>query len=346
MHNQRARNMGGNIYCRLSQAYGFPGSKYLPKILEKCLTEREAEILLSLPGTVEEIASKLRVDAANVRFILGELFRKGFVFYQSVGGKRRYSLINNLRDAIVINNRIDQFGEEFLDLWARMYDEEASRAFDAAGSEARVIPVHQTIEPGTEILPYETAFGLLDKAEAIAVMRCPCRITNRKCDNPLETCISLNEVAKYVLERGVGRKLTRQEACSLLHQCEDAGLIHQVGNGSLGVSWICNCCTCCCVYLRAQMISGRKYATVRSRYRATVDLRLCDGCALCLERCHFGAVAMVNSKPVVDEEKCFGCGLCASRCPTRAINLVQIREPEHIPTREAEALFSPIPTSL
>jgi len=334
--------MTEDIYHRLSEAYGFPESKYLPRILEKCLTEREASLLLSLPGTAEDIAGKLRMDASSVQSILGELFEKGFIFYDLVEGKRRYALITNLRDAMAVNNRVDQVGEEFFVLWARMYDEEVSRDFDVEGSEARVIPVHEAIEPGTEILPYEKVSGLLEKAETIAVMRCPCRVTNRRCDNPVETCITLNGAAKYVLERGVGRELTREEALSLFNQCEDAGLIHQVGNGSLGVSWICNCCTCCCVYLRAQIISGKKYATVKTRYRAVVDPERCNECGLCINRCNFGAMKMVNSKPVVDEEKCFGCGLCASKCPVNAISLIQVRGPEHIPAREAETLFSSI----
>jgi ferredoxin len=331
-----------DIYHRLSEAYEFPKSRYLPRILEKCLTEREASLLLSLPGTAEDIAGKLRMDASSVQSILGELFQKGFIFYDLVEGKQRYALITNLRDAMAINNRVDQFGEEFFVLWARMYDEEVSRDFDVEGSEARVIPVHEAIEPGTEILPYEKVSGLLEKAETIAVMRCPCRVTNRRCDNPVETCITLNGAAEYVLERGVGRGLTKEEALSLFNQCEDAGLIHQVGNGSLGVSWICNCCTCCCVYLRAQIISGKKYATVKTRYRAVVDPAICNECGLCIARCNFGAMKMVNSKPVVDEEKCFGCGLCASQCPVNAISLIQVRGPEHIPTREAETLFSSI----
>jgi ferredoxin len=334
--------MTKDIYHRLSEAYGFPESRYLPRILEKCLTEREASLLLSLPGTPEEVAGKLRMDASSVQSTLVELFNKGFAFYDPVEGKRRYALVTNLRDAMVINNWVDQFGEEFFVMWARMYDEEVSRDFDVEGSEARVIPVHEAIEPGTEILPYEKVSGLLEKAETIAVMRCPCRVTNRRCDNPVETCITLNGAAEYVLERGVGRGLTKEEALSLFNQCEDAGLIHQVGNGSLGVSWICNCCTCCCVYLRAQIISGKKYATVKTRYRAVVDPAICNECGLCIARCNFGAMKMVNSKPVVDEEKCFGCGLCASQCPVNAISLIQVRGPEHIPTREAEPLFSSI----
>ena len=334
--------MTKDIYHRLSEAYGFPESKYLSKICQKCLTEQEALILLALPGTAEEVAGKLRMDISSVQSTLVELFNKGFAFYDPVEGKRRYALITNLRDAMAVNNRVDQVGEEFFVLWARMYDEEVSCDFDVEGSEARVIPVHEAIEPGTEILPYEKVSGLLEKAETIAVMRCPCRVTNRRCDNPVETCITLNGAAKYVLERGVGRELTKEEALSLFNQCEDAGLIHQVGNGSLGVSWICNCCTCCCVYLRAQIISGKKYATVKTRYRAVVDPERCDGCGLCSDRCNFGAMKMVNSRAVADEEKCFGCGLCASQCPVNAIILIQVRGPEHIPTREAEPLFSSI----
>ena len=124
--------------------------------------------------------------------------------------------------------------------------------------------------------------------------------------------------------------------------CEESGLVHRTGNASHGVPAICNCCTCCCDYLRAQIVLGRKHATVKSRYRAVVDPALCNECGLCIDRCNFGAMKMVNSKPVVDEEKCFGCGLCASQCPVNAISLIQVRGPEHIPAREAEHLFSSI----
>ena len=337
--------MKKSIYRRLSGAYGYPESKYLPKILKMCLTEQEALILLSLPGTPEEVAEKLHMDVSGVHSILGELFNKGFNFYDLVEGERKYALFNNmmeLSDTIVTNKQFDQFGKELFDLLDDMYAEESSRDFDVEGSEFRVIPVHKTIEPGTEILPYEKVSGILEKAETIAVMRCACRTIRRKCNKPRETCITFNRAAKYVLERGVGRELTREEALSILDMCEESGLVHMTSNASHGVPAICNCCTCCCDYLRAQMVLGKKYASVKSRYRAVVDPALCNECGLCIERCNFGAVKMVNSKPVVDEEKCFGCGLCASQCPVNAINLVQVRGPEHIPTREAEPLFSSI----
>jgi ferredoxin len=334
-----------NIYHRLSEAYGLPESRYLPRILEKCLTEREASLLLSLPGTAENIAGKLRIDESSVQPILGELFQKGFIFYDLVEGKRRYALMSNwveLRDALVTGKHVDQFGNETLDLLAAMYDEAVSPAFDVEGSEWRVIPVHETIEPGTEILSYEKISGILEQAETIAVMNCPCRTVSRRCNNPRETCITLNRAAKYMLEREAAREITREEALSILDMCEESGLVHMTSNASHGVPAICNCCTCCCDYLRAQIVLGKKYASVKSRYRAVVDSAICNECGLCIDRCNFGAMKMVNSRLIIDEEKCFGCGLCVSKCPINAISLVQVRGPEHIPAREAEHLFSSI----
>ena len=48
---------------------------------------------------------------------------------------------------------------------------------------------------------------------------------------------------------------------------------------------------------------------------------------------------MVNLKLEVEGERCFAGGLCASKCPVDALKLIQLREPEHIPNREAEPLF-------
>lgn len=334
-----------NAYRRLSKAYGYLGSKYLPKILEICLSKQEAQLLLSLPGTVEEVAIESHIELPGAELFLRELFNKGFIFYGSIEGARRYALVTNLLTSITINRWSDQLGKGFFDLCDRMVDEEDSLEFEEEGYESRVIPVQKAIEPGTEILPYERVSQIVEQAETIAVMRCVCRTIRRRCNNPVEVCLSFNETAKYVLERGVAKELSKEEALSTLNMCEDAGLVHQVANashGSHGIPWICNCCACCCTYLRAQITLGRKYAAVKSRYTAVVSPELCNECGLCGDRCNFGALKMVDSKPVIDEEKCFGCGLCASKCPTSAISLVQVKEPEHIPAREAEPLFSSV----
>ena len=62
---------------------------------------------------------------------------------------------------------------------------------------------------------------------------------------------------------------------------------------------------------------------------AYVDVKLCDGCELCMEVCPYNAIEMVTEKingelktvASVIEVKCNRCGLCMSRCPTGAIQL-------------------------
>ncbi len=319
------------IYLRLSKAYGSPESKYLPKIFEKCLTQEEASVLLSLPGTPEEVAAKLSVEAPRVAKILKELFNRGFVLYKLVDDKLRYGLNSDLWSFILPDRRdFEKLGEEFLDLWNRYHDEELVSSYDT--QEVRVIPVEKTISmKWGEILPYEKISQIFQNAETIAVTECACRTMSRRCDNPTEVCILINEFAEIFLERGVARRISKEEAFSILALTEDLGLVHQLNNSEPeGYQFLCNCCSCCCSFLRGMIFFGKKGVTAKSRYLSSVDSELCDGCGICATRCQFGAIKIADSKAVVNKEKCFGCGLCASKCPTNAIQLIPVRGPEHI----------------
>jgi NAD-dependent dihydropyrimidine dehydrogenase PreA subunit len=319
------------IYQQLSKAYGSPESKYLPKIFEMCLTKEEAQILLSLPGTPEEVATKLSAEVSKVTAILKELFNKGFVFYKHLDNKLRYGLNNDLWTSILPDKRdFEKFGEEFLDLWRNYNDKEVMPSYETGY--VRVIPVEKTIPmKWGEILPYEKISEILENAKTIAVTECACRIMSRQCDNPTDVCLLFNEFADIIIERGVARKISKEEAFSILTRTEDLGLVHQLNNSEPeGYQFLCNCCSCCCSILRGTIVLGKKGVTAKSRYVSSVDSEFCDGCGICTARCQFGAISIVDSKAVVDKEKCFGCGLCASKCPTHAIELIQVRDHEHI----------------
>lgn len=333
------------IYVQLSKAFleGFE-SKYMPRILEMCLSREEAKIFLSLPGTPEEVAAKLGKNVSRVAAILKEMFDKGFVLYRLVENKRRYGLVNDLLFDIFYDRRnFENLGEEWFDLWDRCYEEELIH-FQWYGAptgepQVRIIPVEKTIPmKWGEVLPHEKASKILEDAKTIAVTDCVCRMVSRKCDNPINVCIALEQFADLLLERGCKntRKISKEEALSIVKHCEDLGLVHQLSNTEPeGYQFLCNCCSCCCSILRGMKILGKKNATIKSRYVSSVNSELCDGCReharpICVQRCQFGAIDMVESKAVVDEEKCFGCGLCASKCPTVAIQLIQVRGPEHI----------------
>ena len=319
------------IYHQLSKAYGSPESKYLPKIFEMCLTKEEASVLLSLPGTPEEVAAKSTAEVSKVVTILKKLFNMGFVLYKLVDDKPTYGLNSSLWDSILPDKRdFEKFGEEFLDLWKRYHDEEVVPSYDTRY--VRVIPVEKTIPmKWGEILPYEKISEILENAKTIAVTECACRTMSRRCDNPTDVCLLINEFAEIIIERGIAKRISKEEALSIVKRCEDLGLVHQLNNSEpKGYEFLCNCCSCCCSILRGLTVFGKKGVTAKSRYVASVDSNLCDDCGICATRCQFGAMNIVDSKAVVDKEKCFGCGLCASKCPTHAVQLIPVRGPEHI----------------
>ncbi|UCE16558.1 MAG: 4Fe-4S binding protein [Candidatus Bathyarchaeota archaeon] len=324
--------MAEEIYRQLSKAYGSPESKYLPKIFEMCLTKEEVSVLLSLPATPEEVAVKLTVEAAKVAENLRELFNKGFVLYKQVDGKLRYGLNSSLWESILPDTRdFEKFGEELLDLWEHYHDEEVVPNYDALY--VRVIPVEKVIPmKWGEILPYEQISGIFENTKTIAVTECSCRTLTRQCDNPTDVCLVFNEFADIIIERGIAKRISKEEAFSIVKRCEDLGLVHQLNNSEPeGYEFLCNCCSCCCTFLKGMIVLGKKGIAAKSRYVSSVDSNLCDeGCSICASRCNFGAMNIVDSKAVVDKEKCFGCGLCASKCPTNAIELIPVRSPEHI----------------
>ncbi|NLI13564.1 ATP-binding protein [Pelotomaculum propionicicum] len=53
-----------------------------------------------------------------------------------------------------------------------------------------------------------------------------------------------------------------------------------------------------------------------------IDREKCDGCGLCVEACHEGALQLINGKAeLVSESYCDGLGACLPECPAGAITI-------------------------
>lgn len=47
----------------------------------------------------------------------------------------------------------------------------------------------------------------------------------------------------------------------------------------------------------------------------------CKGCGLCVKRCQFEAISLMDKKAVIDHQKCVGCGACFSICPHHGVSV-------------------------
>jgi Na+-translocating ferredoxin:NAD+ oxidoreductase subunit B len=187
----------------------------------------------------------------------------------------------------------------------------------------RVVPAHGSVK-SEWILPYDEVRGLIMDAKAFSVRDCICRkeqevLGTRKCAAPMHNCLGLSPEPRSARPGDI----SREDALAILDQAEQAALVHTVSNVLAGVSYVCNCCGCCCAVLRGITEYGLEHSVAAANYRASMDAETCTGCEVCVDRCQVGAIAMRAGIAVVNAAKCIGCGLCVTGCSAEAAALAR-----------------------
>jgi ferredoxin len=101
-------------------------------------------------------------------------------------------------------------------------------------------------------------------------------------------------------------------------------------NSKSEVSFICNCCGCCCEALIAARKFGIMNPVHTSNFIPEIDTDKCTGCGKCAELCPVESMMMVSAhdphKPKrklakLDEDTCLGCAVCLRGCKVDALKL-------------------------
>ncbi len=292
-------------------------------ILKKIFSAEEAALASLLgrePQSSESIAAGAGFAPREARHTLMRMAKRGLVW----AGKNEQGLAFRLAPFVVgiYEAQLETMDHELAHLFEDyMAQGGAKGIMGPLPSLHRVVPAHGSVK-SEWILPYDEVRALLLEAKAFSVRDCICRkeqdlIGKRSCSFPLRNCLSLSVTSRPARPEDI----SREQAFAILDQAEQVGLVHTVSNVLAGVSYVCNCCGCCCGILRGITEYGLAHSVAAANYLAAIDPDTCSGCGTCVERCQVGAMSLPEATAVVDANRCIGCGLCATGCEAEAVTL-------------------------
>lgn len=305
----------------------FPGTPSGTEIelLKQFFTLEEAALAGRLGGdmaAVEVIASRAELEVEATRDLLNQMAGRGLVWMDDSEGIQRFRLAPFVV-GIYESQNLDHTSAHLFDQYMA-----GGGAKGILGSEPaihRVIPAQAAIK-SEWILPYDDIRAILEKMRMFRVGDCICRIERKlaghTCQFPTRMCLSFSPV-----EYPPGPlNISKMEALEILDRSEEIGLVHTVSNVAEGISYVCNCCGCCCGILRGITDWGIENSVAQANFYAVIDPQSCNGCGNCVERCQVKAIAEKDGVSVVDRKRCIGCGLCVTGCPDGVARLE--RKPE------------------
>jgi electron transport complex protein RnfB len=310
--------------------------------LKKFFTLDEVELAVKLeftPETIADLCKRTGEDEKDIYPLLKSMSEKACVMEGEAKGENTYELmewITMMENFVRRTDTSDPFVEKMVFWWEGIKLKDGG--FELKPTPIRTLPVAVEIEKIGGILPYENVTQVIKKQDYIAVAECYCRkpkrlIGEEACDHPLEVCLVFGPYAKYLVNYGYGKNISQEETLSLINDCEERGLVH-VSDNIKDVTWLCNCCGCCCAPLSSNVKLGRTDFT-SSDFIVSFDPEKCSEagiCGTCVDRCMLKAITIEKEGdlPIIDYEKCIGCGSCTFKCPGDALPLKR-RDPSTVP---------------
>ena len=320
----------------------------LYKILGLLFTEKEAGLVAQLP--IKPFTPKTASKVWNMPYketidVLDSLASRCILFDMETDGDKKYVLpppmVGFFEFTMMrVRNDIDQklLSELFYqylcveeDFIKELLDNSETRFGRALVNETVL-----TAEQSAYVLDYERATHIIENATALGVSMCYCRHVKQhlgtNCDTPLELCLTFNQSAKTLIKHSFAREISVTEGLELLHQGYENNLVQFGENARNDVSFICNCCGCCCEALNATKTFGNLHPIQTSNFIPELNESSCKGCGKCARNCPIDVIKMEPDKkllsdikviPFIDKDICLGCGICARSCPNQSLILRQ-----------------------
>jgi ferredoxin len=346
MAHHTARSGYAHLVKRINKfPQGAPPSDVLYKILGLLFSEKEAALVALLPikpFTAERAARAWKMNVAEARKVLDALSRRALLI-DIAGRKNQYYVLPppmaGFFEFSMMRLREDVDQKLLAELYYQYItvEEDFIKALFVQGqTQLGRVFVHEPVltnENALHVLDYERASQVVKTASHRGVGICYCRHkmkhVGRSCAAPQDICMTFNTTAASLIKHGFARSVSVPESLDLLQQAYDHNLVQFGENVRNRVSFICNCCACCCEAMIAARRFGILHPVHTTNFIPETDAS-CSGCGDCVAACPVEAMALVSAndpahpkkkKAKLDENICLGCAVCVRVCKTKSLGL-------------------------
>ena len=305
---------------------------YLKMPLHKVFTSVDYAVSAGIP---EEEASAILEDQAH-RNLIWRAVRGGLPVYALMPYINGFWEFNELDHAL--HGTIEDVAK-FDSLGITGAEPNGSNGWDTTFPLFRSFPISADVVEGGKLKPYEDWRALIKRHKTITVSPCQCRtmwtalgVPYPKDEHPMETCLSLGEMAEYFIENDIGRQITQEEAIAMVEDIISRGMVvESVCGKNPDIMCMCHCESCGNLMGWRGVNGEGECAKYFNAYTLEYDKDKCLKCGLCVSKCPMHSITQTEEGYVTVDNACVRCGQCVPACPGKARILKEIPDYPELP---------------